>query len=224
MPDGCRFYTIKEAANLLEVNYSTMLMRLKRGVFPAVTVNGRNVGVLKKDFWRICKQMEEDRQIWAGGMPQAYRDERQAFTAEENITRHEKGGQNHMNTKITLTSEQTLRAHLGMAALVTEAYDNAKEHGFHKIYDELIANVPREELQAMRRTILLAKLALITSEVGEAVSALQHDDETAFAEEVADIVIRVLDLCGAESIDLGGEVLNKMRTNRARPYLHGKKC
>lgn len=129
-----------------------------------------------------------------------------------------------MDSKFSLTLGQAERAHLGMAALISEAHDNAEEHGFHKIYDDLIASVPAEQLQALRRTILLAKLALITSEVGEAVSALQHGDEDAFAEEVADIVIRVLDLCGAESIDLGGEVLNKMQTNRARPYLHGKKC
>ena len=76
----------------------------------------------------------------------------------------------------------------------------------------------------MERTILLAKLALITSEVGEAVSALQHGQDQEFAEEVADIVIRVFDLCGYAQIDLGGEVIEKMRFNRGRPYLHGKEC
>lgn len=129
-----------------------------------------------------------------------------------------------MNTKFSLTVDQVGRAHAGVAALVSEAYDNAKEHGFHKIYDDLIDSVPAEQLQSLRRTILLAKLALITSEVGEAVSALQHGDEDAFAEEVADIVIRVFDLCGEESIDLGGELLEKMKANRNRPYLHGKTC
>lgn len=129
-----------------------------------------------------------------------------------------------MNTRFSLTAMQAERAHLGLSELVNEAYDNAKEHGFHQIYDNLINAVPEDQLQAMRRTILLAKLALITSEVGEAVSALQHGDEDAFAEEVADIVIRVADLCGSESIDLGGEMLNKMMANRGRPYLHGKTC
>lgn len=129
-----------------------------------------------------------------------------------------------MNTEFSLAWNQIVEAHESLDRLVAEAYDNATEHGFSQIYDDLMAAVPVEQRRAMRRTILLAKLALITSEVGEAVSALQHGDDTAFAEEVADIVIRVLDLCGGAQIDLGDEVLQKMQYNRKRTYLHGKEC
>ena len=129
-----------------------------------------------------------------------------------------------MNTEFSLARDQIVEAHESLDRLVSEAYDNATEHGFSQIYDDLMAAVPVEQRRAMRRTILLAKLALITSEVGEAVSALQHGDDTAFAEEVADIVIRVLDLCGGAQIDLGDEVLQKMQYNRKRTYLHGKEC
>lgn len=129
-----------------------------------------------------------------------------------------------MNTEFSLTRVQSDVAHLSLTRLVEEAYDNATEHGFTKIYDDLMAAVPVEQRRAMRRTILLAKLALITSEVGEAVSALQHGEDHAFAEEVADVVIRLLDLCGYAQIDLGDEVLQKMTHNRKRPYLHGKEC
>lgn len=129
-----------------------------------------------------------------------------------------------MNTEFSLTLEQSEQAELGLYRLTEEAYDNATEHGFTKIYDDLMASVPVEQRRAMRRTILLAKLALITSEVGEAVSALQHGKDQEFAEEVADIVIRVLDLCGYAQIDLSGEVIRKMMANRKRPYLHGKEC
>ena len=129
-----------------------------------------------------------------------------------------------MNTEFSLSLEQTLRAHAGLNDLVAEAFDNSTEHGFTATYDELIGSVPAEQRQAMFRTTLLAKLALITSEVGEAVSALQHGDDSGFAEEVADIVIRVLDLCGYAHFDLGVEALRKMKANRKRPYLHGKEC
>lgn len=129
-----------------------------------------------------------------------------------------------MNTEFSLTPEQIQQARESLHRLVNEAFDNSTEHGFTKIYDELMEAVPEEQRRAMRRTILLAKLALITSEVGEAVSALQHGDDPGFAEEVADIVIRVLDLCGYAQIDMGTEVIQKMKANRKRPYLHGKEC
>jgi NTP pyrophosphatase (non-canonical NTP hydrolase) len=129
-----------------------------------------------------------------------------------------------MNTEFSLSRVQTDLARLSLSRLTEEAHDNATEHGFTKIYDDLLAAVPEEQRRAMQRTILLAKLALITSEIGEAVSALQHDSEDEFAEEIADIVIRVLDLCGFAHIDLGEEVILKMLHNRHRPYLHGKKC
>lgn len=129
-----------------------------------------------------------------------------------------------MNTEFSMTRIQADLARLSLHRLVDEAYDNSTEHGFTKIYDDLMAAVPIEQRRAMRRTILLAKLALVTSEVGEAVSALQHGDDLGFAEEVADIVIRVLDLCGSAQIDLGAQVIQKMTANRKRPYLHGKEC
>lgn len=129
-----------------------------------------------------------------------------------------------MNTVFSLTEIQSDSVRLHLHHLVEEAYDNATEHGFTKVFDDLMAAAPIEQRQSMRRTILLAKLALITSEIGEAVSALQHNDDPGFAEEVADVVIRVLDLCGYAHINLGDEVIQKMKANRKRPYLHGKEC
>lgn len=114
------------------------------------------------------------------------------------------------------------RAMEALGDLQLEAFDNAEEHGFHKDYNALMEAVPVELKSAQRRTILLAKLALIASEVGEAVRAVQHADETEMETELADIVIRILDLCGTEYIELGRVTLVKMMANRRRPYLHGK--
>ena len=41
-------------------------------------------------------------------------------------------------------------------------------------------------------------------------------------DEVADILIRVLDLCGANKIDIDFHVQAKLRYNSLRPYKHGK--
>ena len=44
-----------------------------------------------------------------------------------------------------------------------------------------------------------------------------------FEEEMADIVIRVMDLCAFKNIDLEAHVKAKMRYNSLREYKHGKK-
>lgn len=42
-------------------------------------------------------------------------------------------------------------------------------------------------------------------------------------EELADIIIRVLDFCGSKNIDIDAHVKAKMRFNSLREYKHGKK-
>lgn len=44
-----------------------------------------------------------------------------------------------------------------------------------------------------------------------------------FEEEMADIVIRVLDMCGFKNIDIEAHIAAKMRYNRTREKYHGKK-
>lgn len=67
-------------------------------------------------------------------------------------------------------------------------------------------------------------LALIHSEVSEALEADRKGDNENFAEELADIVIRVFDLCGSRNIDLGTEIEKKMKKNEQREYKHGGKA
>jgi NTP pyrophosphatase (non-canonical NTP hydrolase) len=64
---------------------------------------------------------------------------------------------------------------------------------------------------------------LIVSELGEALEGLRHDDIDNFKEELADVAIRLGDMCGGLNIDLEDEILKKMEKNRNRPRLHGKK-
>jgi len=67
------------------------------------------------------------------------------------------------------------------------------------------------------------KIALIHSEVSEALEADRHGDEDAVAEELADVVIRVADLCGGLGLDLAGAVERKMKINSTRTKRHGKR-
>ncbi len=72
-------------------------------------------------------------------------------------------------------------------------------------------------------TKIPANLALIHSEVSEALEGFRHNDPVNFAEELADIIIRVLDLAGGLKIDIDAEVEAKMEINRHRGERHGGK-
>jgi NTP pyrophosphatase (non-canonical NTP hydrolase) len=90
--------------------------------------------------------------------------------------------------------------------LCKEAYETAKSKGWH---DE-----PTE---------MGTKLALIHSEVSEALEADRKGDRENFVEELADVVIRVFDLCGSEGIDLEKAIKEKMEYNKKRLHKHGGK-
>ena len=69
----------------------------------------------------------------------------------------------------------------------------------------------------------LELIALMHSELSEAVEAWRNGDEDNLAEELADTVIRVLDFCGHEHIDLQAAIEKKISINWSRPIRHGGK-
>lgn len=114
--------------------------------------------------------------------------------------------------------------------LCESAHKVAVAHGF---YDEHNARMAALETagagmqicEAAERDFVLAQIAKIDSECGEAVHAIQHGEQPErITEELADVVIRVLDLCGHMQADLGGILMRKMEKNSKRPYKHGKRC
>ena len=68
----------------------------------------------------------------------------------------------------------------------------------------------------------LEALALVASEVGEAINECRGEEPTSdFAEELADIVLRVLDIAHWHGINIEQELLNKMDKNEQRGT-HGR--
>ena len=78
------------------------------------------------------------------------------------------------------------------------------------------------------------KLCLIHSEVSEALESYRRGEALEWLDavtgkpeglsaELADVVIRVADLCGALDIDLEAAVKVKHEYNKTRPYRHGGK-
>ena len=68
-----------------------------------------------------------------------------------------------------------------------------------------------------------AVLALIHSEVSEALEAFRHDDFDGFCVELADVIIRVLDCTSGLDIDIDSIVIAKLEKNKGRGHKHGGK-
>lgn len=117
--------------------------------------------------------------------------------------------------------------------LAFEIHENAKEKGF---WDKernmgeilmLIVSEVSEALEADREDRHANILSI------DAVNALKNEEsfqlyfkrqvKNTFADELADIVIRVLDLAYSRKIDLYQHIIAKMRYNAKREKMHGKK-
>jgi NTP pyrophosphatase (non-canonical NTP hydrolase) len=94
-------------------------------------------------------------------------------------------------------------------------FDSMETKGFH------------EGKQGKGRSETFERLALIHTEVSEATQVVKRhgieDKEhlDMFAEELADVQIRLLDLAGCVGINLYDFVVDKMEVNMKRPHKYG---
>ena len=73
-----------------------------------------------------------------------------------------------------------------------------------------------EQMGWHNKTVLEA-LALVASEVGEAINECRHAKPSEqFGEELADVVLRVLDIAHWQGIDMEKALLAKMEKNKVR--------
>lgn len=102
-----------------------------------------------------------------------------------------------------------------------EAYQNSAAHGWYE-----------------KPATFGDRLMLMVSELAEALEEFREgrglteiyynpdkpDKPEGIPIELADVVIRIGDLCGYEGIDLEAAIKLKMEYNRTRPYRHGGKA
>ena len=100
--------------------------------------------------------------------------------------------------------------------LIFDAHKNAVDHGFWEEWENLKDN------RSVHIAFTSQNLMLIVSEIAEAQEGLRKGNVDNFREELADVAIRLFDLCGGLEIDLETEISRKMKINADRPYKHGK--
>jgi NTP pyrophosphatase (non-canonical NTP hydrolase) len=69
---------------------------------------------------------------------------------------------------------------------------------------------------------MMEKLMLCVTELGEAAEAIRHKDDPNFWEEMADTMIRILDISGTCGVSMMDQIHAKMDVNAGRPQKHGK--
>ena len=101
---------------------------------------------------------------------------------------------------------------LNIDTLCKEAHKNAKTKGFYEDI-ELIQStyeINSNEYKMFLNNALATRLMLINCEVAEAVEGLRKNDMENFKEEIADIFIRLGDLCGSLNINIEEEIIKSI--------------
>lgn len=110
-----------------------------------------------------------------------------------------------------------------LGELQKEIHETAKSKGWWPLEGNVVAEGPDANFAK--------NIALIHSELSEALEYWRHGNKSSdhipeysgAEEEFADVLIRMLDVCGWYKFNLSGALLAKMAFNKTRAFKHGGK-
>lgn len=91
------------------------------------------------------------------------------------------------------------------------------DHGVGAIHDAAFAAHSRQDIPFLLQLVQELEVALRRRPQAVGTDAIRH------AQEFADVMIRIGDLCGRMGWDLEDALMHKMGFNKARPFRHGGK-
>lgn len=119
--------------------------------------------------------------------------------------------------------------------LADQIHKNAREKGFYdkdRNIGEMLALIHSEVSEALEADRAACKLCrldpvqmgyIFNCNSSPFIEKYNSLVKGSFGEEMADIIIRVLDLCAYKNINIENHIKAKMRYNSLREYKHGKK-
>ena len=114
-------------------------------------------------------------------------------------------------------------------------YKNAKDKGFwdqERNIGEALMLIVTELAEALETHRSMGQIKLVDEMVKKSMNEMPDEEfkehfavmvKDSFQDEMADSIIRILDLCGGFDIDIDWHIKSKMRYNATRARLHGKK-
>ena len=100
---------------------------------------------------------------------------------------------------------------MNIQELIRRCYEEYLKNGFFNFWD-----------RQFRISGDLAELGLVTTEISEGLECIRKEDYEHLGEELADIIIRVVNFANRKDIDIESELIKKIFKNSKREYKHGK--
>lgn len=118
-----------------------------------------------------------------------------------------------------------------------EIHQTCRDKGFWDDRERVEVVLPEKKYKYLdpKRSwqfVINEALMLVVTEISEAVEAVRHgnppDDKvpqfSGLEAELADAVIRIMDLAAGYDLDVAGAIVAKAEYNKGRERLHGKTC